>query len=402
MPRHLSSVVAACCVGVLLSAAAVAGAQQEIASSPIGPDGQYAHVVLPLVDAYDGVTVATEREHTPSGQRRYFLTAYRDGQRTRLPVAPRGLPFDVDLGPDGRGGVVAAYSRCAPERRDRIRPSRVFSAPQPRHTLGRGCDLYRFDFATARESKIAGASTDQASEMLPSIWNDRIAFTRVYEQRGGDRGTYPYLYTRPLTGGPSQREPGGSRGTNGLPGPTALDLYGQRLSFVWNYSTGEARSGDVAGVSEVRLNTVGGGHQVLSQARFENLEYASYVTPQGADGRIYYGFQRVRSRGERPPTSLTTLMLRYHIATGDRATAQPPSQLLSSAVDGDALVFGVADDFISYGGGGRILRHPRALPLTMQRARPRVRSGLNEPSAARLVSQAGRPPDSRRRTPRAR
>lgn len=300
MSRHPSSfLLTASLIGGLLLAP-LAGAQQEIASSPIAPDGQPAYVVLPLIDAYGGVTVGTEREQAPGEQTRYFLTAYRDGQRTRLPIAPRGVPFDVDLGPSGDGGIVAAYSRCDREPSDSATPSRVFTLPQPRHTLGRGCDLYRFDFATGREAKIPGASTDRASEVLPSIWKDRVAFTRVFGQRFDDRGSYPYLYTRPLTGGASKREPGGSRGTNGLPGPTSLDLYGGRLSFVWNYSTGEARSGDVAGVSEVRLNTVGGGHRLLSQARFENLEYASYVTPQGADGCIYYGFQRVRSEASDP------------------------------------------------------------------------------------------------------
>lgn len=357
MSLHLkTSLLTMSCVGASLVVAAPAGAQQEIASSPIGADGQHSYVVLPLVDAYRGLAVATERERTPGGQARYFLTAYRDGQRTRLPVAPRDVPFDVDLGPDRDGGIVAAYSRCEQDPGQGGTPSTVVSLPQPAHTAGRGCDLYRFDFATGRESKIAGASTDQASEVLPSIWKDRIAFARVYERRPGDRGTYPYLYTRPLNDGSSQRQPGGNRGTRGLPGPTSLDLYGRHLSFVWNYATAEPQSGDVAGTSEVRLDTVDGGHRLLSQARFRGSEYASYVTPQGADGRIYYGYQRVRSRGEQPPASLTALLLRYSISSRNRATATPPNQLLSTAVDGTGFVFGVDDDFMSFGSGGRILR----------------------------------------------
>jgi hypothetical protein len=35
------------------------------------------------------------------------------GPVSALPVAPRGVPFDVDLGPTSSGGVYAVYSRCA-------------------------------------------------------------------------------------------------------------------------------------------------------------------------------------------------------------------------------------------------------------------------------------------------
>lgn len=70
------------------------------------------------------------------GSDRYFLTALVGGQRQRLPIPPRtGVPFDVDLGPDGQGNVVAAYSRCAEEPdiitvRDKF-GARVFSEPYP-------------------------------------------------------------------------------------------------------------------------------------------------------------------------------------------------------------------------------------------------------------------------------
>lgn len=208
----------------------------------------------------------------------YYLTALVDSRVQRLPVAPRAVPFDVNLGPDRDGRAVAVYSRCTRE----PEPSgseESSSGPYPPYTRGRGCDLYRFDFATGKERKVAGASTDQASEMLPSIWKDQIAFARVYEQRDGSRGRFPYLYVRPLAGGRSDRQPGGSRGDSGLPGPVSLDLYGRRLSFVWNYATEDG------GVSKLRLDTIGGSHEVLDETRRRD---ATFVSPQGIDGRLVY------------------------------------------------------------------------------------------------------------------
>jgi hypothetical protein len=115
--------------------------------------------------------------------------------------------------------------------------------------------------------------------VLPSIWKDQIAFARVYEQREGLRGVVPYLYVRPVAGGSSDRQPGGSRGASGLPGPVSLDLYGRRLSFVWNYAT------DDGGVSRLRLDTIGGSHDVLDSTRRRG---ATFLSPQGIDGRLLY------------------------------------------------------------------------------------------------------------------
>lgn len=140
------------------------------------------------VDAYGDVVAWSERQGQATSEGGpYHLTVLREGSVRRLPVAPRSLPFDVDLGPDEDGRVVAVYSRCErePSTDD---PGFVYSMPYPAYTRGGGCDIYRFDFATGQERKVAGASTDQASEVLPSIWGDSIAFARVYEQRSGERG----------------------------------------------------------------------------------------------------------------------------------------------------------------------------------------------------------------------
>jgi len=286
----------------------------------------------------------------------YHLTALVDGRTSRLPVAPRSVPFDVDLGPSAEGRPVAVYSRCEAEA-----TAEGPGLTHP-HTSGRGCDLYRYDFDTARESKVAGASTREASEVLPSIWRDRIAFARVYEQRSGARGRVPYLYVRPLEGGRSERQPGGARGTDGLPGPTSVDLYGRRLSFAWSYATG-----DQAGVTELRLATLGGGHRVLSSARYPGLggngTSASFLSPQGVGGRILYAYQRVRLDGEAVAVpepggghtdavgftmdSVAALALRYRIATRDKDARTLPGRTAGLAAGPDGLFLAQRDDLLA-------------------------------------------------------
>lgn len=175
------------------------------------PSGQQSFV--PIIDHYAGVTVWNQID----GPGTYSLYGSANGVAARLPIASRGTPFDVDLGPSKDGQVTAVYSRCKREgdrRLSSVPLDAIFAArPYPLWTAGRGCDLYRYDFATGQETKIAGASTDQASEMLPSIWRGRIAFARVYDRRRGERGTVPTC--TPARSGRDDRP--GSRGAAAAP-----------------------------------------------------------------------------------------------------------------------------------------------------------------------------------------
>src|SRR4051812_25840639 len=65
------------------------------------------------------------------------------GTFSRLPIAPRKVPFDVDLGLLGEGAEVAAYSRC------KLEPHLTGGSSAgllPNYATGRGCDIYLFDF----------------------------------------------------------------------------------------------------------------------------------------------------------------------------------------------------------------------------------------------------------------
>lgn len=325
------------------------------------------------VSSYGGVTVFSQTD--PDSEQKIevprpgfeqpveadpvFLVAYENGQARRLPVEPRVVPFDVDVGPDAEGRPVAVYSRC--ERYPDFYP--FGTGDFPAYVTGEGCDLYRFDFATNRETKIAGASTAQASETLPSIWRDEIAFARVYESREGDRGRYPYLYVRRLDGdGGSQRRPGSSRGSSGLPGPTSLDLYGSRLAFSWAFRVDRTELDTQA---EVRLVDADGDSRVVSRYRSEDPG-VGYLSPQVSGGRLFYGFQRTTAvqkdgQGELEEDSVSSRIYRFRISTGDKDTADAPGVLLSTATDiSDGVTYYIERDEGGggQGGGQRVLRQP--------------------------------------------
>jgi len=237
-----------CFVGqmrVLLFTALPAGAEA---------DDLIAAVARPTpVSAFDGRIVWSD--YDPLSQR-YFLTQRVDGVTSRLPLEPRSVPFDVDLGPDADGKAVAAYSRC---RRDPpVRDPRLANAlaQLPDWSRGRRCDVYMYSFDQAREVRVRFTSTQGASEYLPTVWTDRIAFARVYERRRGLGGRRAYLYVRPNAllakqgpRGRSQRIPAGWRTRDRFcrptrprrcdirlvePGPTSLDIATRRIAFGWD------------------------------------------------------------------------------------------------------------------------------------------------------------------------
>jgi hypothetical protein len=79
------------------------------------------------------------------------------GRNRDLPVRPKAALFDPDVGTNLRGHRVIVYTRCA-------------------GLSGRNCDVYQYDVADRRESKVPGASTTACSEFAPSVWIGAVAF----------------------------------------------------------------------------------------------------------------------------------------------------------------------------------------------------------------------------------
>jgi hypothetical protein len=233
-----------------------------------------------------------------------------------VPVARRTVPFDADLGPGPTGSTVAVYSRCTTE----VTPSGSFGPSL--YGKGRGCDLYLLDFASGRETKITSANAPDASEFWPTIWKGTLAFARTYD----DKRDLPYIYTRPLIGNArSTRQPGGPRSgcakcDDRLSRPVALDLYGKRLAFAWQYiGTGEGFDTDI------RMDTIGGGHVRVAHQSGGGLTQVEPAWPAFEAGRLYWAVGCFGDPGGCPGRYG---LRRYRISTGatERATG-PPSVL---------------------------------------------------------------------------
>jgi hypothetical protein len=212
---------------------------------------------------------------------RWSLVTRAGGVTSTVPVPPRRVPFDADLGPGPDGGTVAVYSRCAQD------PPVGSGFAPTLYNRGRGCDVYLFDFA-------AGTERRPASEFFPTIWRGTLAFGRAYDAKP----TLPYIYTRPVDGtAASTRQPGGPRNvcvrnratgrTSCSPGevnrPMSLELYGRRLAFAWTFA-GNGEGLD----TEIRLDTIGGGHSVVAHQNGGGLTQVQLGWPAFEAGSLYW------------------------------------------------------------------------------------------------------------------
>ncbi len=284
-------------------------------------------------------------------QNAYVLMTSAGGVTSAVPVAPRTVPFDVDLGPDQNGDTVAAYSRC--RREPGMRPPAAGNAivQLPTWETGRGCDIYRFTFATGRETPIAVANSPTASEFLPTVWKARVAFARVYERMRGVAGDRAYLYSRGVAGaGRSVRIPAGSRSTQRFcsgkprrckrllePGPSALDLAGRRLAFGWD--SGE-HLGPTSAAYYATLSSRPQKHRI-DLGISGDIQGEEIIQPAVDSGQIYWGRTLF---GDTTANSVR----RYRITTGERQQAPLPTpgtpdafirSVVALAVDGSAVYY---------------------------------------------------------------
>lgn len=289
--RPRNTVLLAVLVALLVPA--VAGAQEggELVARVDRPTPVAAHA---------GWVAWSERE---PGTARFRLVVRKDGVTAPVDIAPRGVPFDVDLGPDAQGGVSAVYSRCATEP-----PGGGLRIPL--YLEGRGCEIFRFSFATGREERVTAVSSREGSEAWPTIWRSRLAFARAFDAKRA----YPYLYVNDLSrSAPSRRMPGGQRkacrtdrsndrrtcSDDRRSTLAGLDLYGRRLAFSWRYLGLEAFEHDLR-LDDVlardgdprRLDTAGGGSQTVIELGWPAFESgrllwsrACFGDPAGCPGR---------------------------------------------------------------------------------------------------------------------
>src|SRR3954453_12387909 len=135
----MRSLVALACTLAALAVPAAARAEFTIAetSRPTPVSAYAGHLVWSQYDAALNVFRLMETHASPSG-----------AQTTALPVPPRAVPFDADIGPDAAGAPTVFSSRAAtePQLAGVAQPG---PAGLPVWATARGCDVYRFRLGAA-------------------------------------------------------------------------------------------------------------------------------------------------------------------------------------------------------------------------------------------------------------
>lgn len=200
------------------------------------------------ISAYNGQLVWSQ----PASNGQYQLVSRTgSGPVTPLPIATRGVPFDVDLGPTSSGGLYALYSRCTTEPQwDQV--------GMPDYQTGKGCAIYKFDFGSNQEVRYSKVNASNASQYWPTYWKGKVGFARTYASNP-NKG---YVYTKTISSStPSAQMPIGALGDTSAYA-TQLELYGSRLAFGWTYTTEQFMNW------QLRLDTIGSkGSTVLDQTK---------------------------------------------------------------------------------------------------------------------------------------
>lgn len=219
-----ASVVALAALATFVSSAAAAHADTSIAE--VQRD-------TPLA-GYAGWTAWSDAV----GDRFRLVLRAPDGTVTTPALPTSARPWDVSLGPDARGAVVAIYRRCT----------------------AAGCGVRRLSVATGQEQVLRSVDAPAYDEATPAIWRSTVAFTRRI--RGCD---VPYAKTlgsprpsRRLLQGKCLQIPAGR-----------LALRGTRVVTSGVDFSGADRNGAGRKVAEVRrYATTGGPSAVLLRQAF--------------------------------------------------------------------------------------------------------------------------------------
>jgi hypothetical protein len=215
----------------------------------------------------------------------YRLVAVRDGVVHTLPVAPRGAPFDVDLGTDAGGRVVATFSRC--------------SAPGDTPWSGRDCRLRTVDLESGVERAIRVVTPPGASDSSPSMWGGNVVFAR-HDRAHGDIDQVLYRRTghsalrRLPHGNVPKRCPfrGGCKTARYSGDVIGMDLGSRVATFRWSMIAPSVIGHGGYEVRAVRLSTgrsslVGSGYS--GEVCTEGTDGVFPLIPSADGSRVWFG-----------------------------------------------------------------------------------------------------------------
>lgn len=249
------------------------------------------------------------------------LMVFSDGITQALPIAPNATPFDVDLGDNGHGGLVATYSRC--------------SQPSSAAALPRGCRLFVYEFATGTEHTITAADLPGYSEFLPSMAAGRLAFVRIKEDTPVSSTNPPRIYVQSLAGGKPELLAGGTENGDPRTGPTALDLSATALAFSWEAvgATLELNGYvDGYGTAELLVDGLSGGQTVVDLQEQGDIERFEDLSPTLFGRAVLYG---LAAQGDEPGYQFRS----FGLPSARRGVAEAPTGLVSTATGAAGTIY---------------------------------------------------------------
>jgi hypothetical protein len=281
-----------------------------------------------VVGAGKGWTVWSEH---PRGASSYTLIVLSPGGGvTSRPTVPgRSVPFDIDVGVDASGAVVATYSRCQSEPVAHGGANPRAGGGLPQYTTGAKCSIRILNLLKGTERSVPRAGSD-ASEVLPSLSGRKLAYIAV-PRKGGSRkavlmvrdmktGERTRLYTGPRRRGPVRT----------AQGPTSVDTDGRSVTSAWRHRNARDRTFD----SDVLVQRIGERKRtvVASATNTSDTPYVTALAPTLAQRHVHYLLSFGRGFCERRFSTP-----KRHAAYGiqNSETAASP---VSAVLDGGRLV----------------------------------------------------------------
>jgi hypothetical protein len=296
----------------------VAAAATALVLGTAGPAAAGDEVIATLppqtaIDALGGHVLWSVPDATGKSWR---LVDFSHGTQHELPLRPSSAPFDVDLGRDSKGRVAAVYSRCRKSLEAGARVGR------------RGCDVFRYGIAKARETKVRRIDSPRSDEYEPTQWGPRIAFLRDVPRRHGQRAAAKRMYVRDLRPGGRTRLLGGGS-AEGSAGDLDQRWRQTALSWIFDFSS-DARLARAGHRGRPLLETPGSGAAAQ--------EY-SVLHPTFADSHtVYWGLT------SRNPDWGEVWRRDLRKRRNEHATTRIPAPLVRFAQDGHVSYYALDND----------------------------------------------------------
>jgi hypothetical protein len=281
----------------LAAAGALASLAVLAAAVPARADTAVAQLTRDTPVAAYGATVAWSAFDQASGRHRLMMRT--PAGTAPAAVATSAAAFDVSLGPDAGGRIVALYTRCTP-----------------------GCDVFRYDVLARREVRLRSVSSPREDEAWPTQWGSRVAFVRRHPTGGrGEIRQCDVPFVRDVgSARPSRRLDRGSCGR-----AEGLSIRGTRIIEVTFGSPPGTRF-----ASQVRrLSAAGGAVRVLA-AQTSGEESNEFASATQSTSSVF-----VTRVGVHP----TPAFVRIDAATGRRTEVAARTGLVGPAARDERGVF---------------------------------------------------------------